>query len=770
MSVIKRNSDIVDYLPAKVENAILKAMYETTVGANEILALEISEAVGKFGTHENISVESIQNMIEHLLMVGGRQDVAIKFAKYREYRNKTRDHRDKYTLLDDAFISKYKHQPSPMKQLGNFVYYRTYSRWLEEESRREYWWETVRRAVEYNCKLDPSCTKEEAEKIFDNVYNLKQFSSGRLLWVGGTPIVEQNPMAAFNCSFITMDDLDNLKDLFMLLLLGSGVGFRALPSDAEKLATVSKIEIEHKEYTPLPKGWRLENTITGGIVGRLLEVSVGDSKQGWIDALGVYIDAVTGKLQTSKIIFNYDSVRPNGEKLKVFGGRASGPKSLKTLLTKIHDVVCSAVGGQLKPIDIIDMCNIIGECVVSGGVRRTSELAMIDKNDIESIDAKSSLYTQVQGQWVENKKISHRKVSNNTVMYFDKPTREEMHHMVEKLRYSAEPGFCNVQEALRREPLFMGGNPCFEILLQSKLQCNLTTLNLMGFVKNEVFQIQEALEAQRYSVRMAIRMTLLKLEMPEWDKVAKEHRVVGVSLTGFQDMVNATGMGKLVQVATLQRLRAEARAESKAYCETLGISEPNLVTAGKPEGSLSLLPTVSAGVHFSHSPFYIRRVRISASDPVLKVCEELGYPVKVENGQVAESCTTKVVEFPVKAPQGRTKYDVSAIEQLEIYKMFMQNYVDHNQSITVSVREHEWVGVEQWLWDNWYCVVGVTFISLDDSFYPLLPYEAISEDEYNKRVNEMKPFIPSLISKYEQEEVEIDVGTSECTGSVCPIR
>lgn len=175
-------------------------------------------------------------------------------------------------------------------------------------------------------------------------------------------------------------------------------------------------------------------------------------------------------------------------------------------------------------------------------------------------------------------------------------------------------------------------------------------------------------------------------------------------------------------------------------------------------------------MHYSHSPYYVRRVRITATDPLCRVCEELGYPVYPEVGQDPETCKTKVVEFPVKAPEGRVKADVSAVEQLENYKMFMEHYVDHNCSITVHVRDNEWDDVENWVWDNWDGVVALSFLSYDDSFYELLPYEAITEEEYLRRKQAMKPFNPSLISKYEHEESELDIGDSECVNGVCPVR
>ncbi len=300
--------------------------------------------------------------------------------------------------------------------------------------------------------------------------------------------------------------------------------------------------------------------------------------------------------------------------------------------------------------------------------------------------------------------------------------------------------------------------------------CNLTSNNAMAFVKNGILDRESFLESQRLSARMGIRTTCVDFELHTWDTVQKEDRLLGCSLMGWQDMINATNMSKQDEALLWQELRQVAKNEADKYAEELNIPKPLLVTTFKPDGSIAQLPTVSSGIHFAHSPFFIRRVRINSSDPIVKVCEELGYPIKPENGEYWETCNTKVVEFPVKAPMGKTKYDVTAIEQLEIYKASMQNYVDHNCSITVHAREHEWSLIEQWMWDNWDEVVGVSFLSLDDNFYPLLPYEAIDEEEYNKRVLEMKPFVPSLISKYEVEEMELDSGSSDCASGQCPVK
>ena len=206
------------------------------------------------------------------------------------------------------------------------------------------------------------------------------------------------------------------------------------------------------------------------------------------------------------------------------------------------------------------------------------------------------------------------------------------------------------------------------------------------------------------------------------------------------------------------------------YADLLGLSYSKLITSVKPEGTLSQLPTVSSGVHMSHSPYYLRRVRINSDDPLVKVCEDLGYPIFPEVGQDEKTCTTKVIEFPVEAPKGKTKYNVSAVEQLEIYKMFMENYVDHNASNTISVKDDEWEDVVEWVYNNWDSVVGITFISLDNSFYQLMPYESITKEEYEKRTKNMKRFNQSLLQKYEKKETELDIGDDGCETGICPIR
>ena len=782
MDVIKRNGSKVKFNGRKIQAAIENAMLETTEGidiklANNIVS-QIEKQVKK--SERDVNVEDLQDLVEDFLMSSDRKEVAKKFIIYRYERDKTRDARKRRDsrVISDEFVSRYKHMASPMNQLGSFVYYRTYSRWVPEELRREYWWETVRRSVEYNCSLVPT-SKEEAEQLYKNVFEMKQFLSGRTFWVGSTDVSKHYPMANFNCSFQVVDSFGSFRDIFYLLMVGSGVGLRVLKSDVEKLPPVRKdIEVIHESYTPMLKTLRQDSTALEFSHNDTVKITIGDSKEGWVQSMDYFlkIHHSTEYRKIKTIILNYDHVRSKGEKLQTFGGTASGHESMKNMFSKITKIIEKAAKrdnnerAKLEPIDCLDIANIIGENVVVGGVRRTAEIVLLDQDDKESIQAKGELYKKVDEKWVIDPELAHRQMSNNSIYYTRKPTKEGLHWHLQQMRYSGEPGWVNEEAGKKRRPNFNGVNPCAEILLDSKGLCNLTSLNVMAFVDNGNLDRDALLAAQRLSARAGYRMTCTELEIPEWDAVQQRDKLLGCSITGWQDMVNACGFGRGEQEELLKELKDAARSAAEAYAEELGMEKPLLVTTVKPEGTLSLLPVVSSGVHFSHSPYYVRRIRINSDDPLVKVCEELGYPVFPEVGQTEENCTTKVVEFPVKAPEGKIKSDVSAIEQLEIYKMFMENYVEHNCSITVHVRDDEWDDVENWVYDNWDDTVALSFLSYDDSFYELLPFEEISEDEYNERLKNMKPFTPSLISKYEKEEVEFDIGNDGCEGGVCPVR
>lgn len=263
---------------------------------------------------------------------------------------------------------------------------------------------------------------------------------------------------------------------------------------------------------------------------------------------------------------------------------------------------------------------------------------------------------------------------------------------------------------------------------------------------------------------MGYRMATIELELHEWNLTNIEDRLTGCSITGVMDALNMLKYNKEETAELLRDLRDAAVNSANKLADRLDLNRPKLATAIKPSGTISQLPTVSSGMHYSHSPYFIRRVRVGINDPIVKAMTEMGFTY------IEENMSKVVYEFPVKAPEGKTKYDVGAVEQLEMYKLFMENYVQHNASNTIHVRPHEWEEVEEWVYNNWDSMVGVTFLSLDDSFYPLMPYEAITKEQYEEMAARTPKFNPNILSKYEkfdEEEAELE---ADCDTGVCPVR
>ena len=692
-------------------------------------------------------------------------------------------------LLSEEFLSTYRNLKSPLSHIGEFVYLRTYSRYLEDKKRRENWYETVLRTTEYNINLGIKHKKKmglsinmneeirEAEDLFDRLFNLKTFTSGRTLYMGGTEVVEKYPLSNYNCAFTNIEKFTDLVDVFYLLMVGSGVGIRITGDMVDKLPKVHHVSLEGRYDGTVRANTSkeaMEDTrcILDKSDSSIAVILVGDSKEGWCNALESYFQILSldEYKDVTRVIIDYSYVRPEGERLKRFGGRASGHKSIKRMFEKINKVINRRSDGILQTLDVLDIATVISENVVSGGVRRSAMMVICDEDDDEVINAKRNIYKVVDGKWIEDTDISHRKMSNNSILYNHRPSLERIKEIIDSIKVNGEPGFINGAEALRRKPTFKGCNPCGEILLQSKQCCNLTTNNLMGFVKGSVLDEEELIDTIKLSTRVAIRMTLVDVELPEWNRVMQEDRIIGISLTGMMDMVNKTGMSYDDLADLLEKLRKEVHKEGNSYSAMLGIQPPKLMTTIKPEGSLSTLPCVSSGIHFAHSNYYIRRIRISVTDPLYKMMEAEGsFPIYNENGQTDENCTIKVIEFPIKAPEGRTKYDVGAIEQLELYKMSMEKWSDHNSSITVHVREHEWEDISHWLYDNFDCVVGITFLPLMEETYPLLPYETTTKEDYEERLLGIKPINYELLARYDNNE-QHEIIDAECETGVCPVR
>lgn len=702
-------------------------------------------------------------------------------------------------LLSDEFVETYKNKKPPFggEGLGEFVYLRTYSRFLEKENRREEWYETVRRVVEYSMSLHigKGNLTREAESLFDNIFNLRLFPAGRTLWIGGTKAAEKFPMANFNCSFRVIDSLDAFTEIFYLLMLGCGTGFRILPDDVAKLPKfIKRGKLEHAPYEYNGDEFSEAQTRSFYLDTMHLHIiRVGDSKEGWVDALKSFFEA---KLYGRNIKIFYNDVRPEGSILKTFGGRASGPTSLRNMFENINDVINNSPlqfpsnnvtfdsYTKLRPIDALDICNIIAYNVVVGGVRRSSQIALFDINDKDVLNAKVDLYTPGSSNYGKY----WRAMSNNSIFFTEKPSQEQLIDIFERISHNGEPGFLNAVAASERRPNYEGGNPCMEILLDNRGMCNLTEVNLNAFVLPD-YGLDETgvMEAVYHAVRVGLRQTNVTLELPEWDKIQKRDRLIGVSLTGVMDAFDGLNWPSELRNEFLLNIREFAQETAREYAKEMRIPEPLLVTTVKPSGTLSQLPTVSSGVHRSFAQHYIRRVRVTSSDPIAKTVYNLGYPTYPETGQgpiksefdkldwtekdnVLKSANTWVVEFPVQTNGKIQASEESAVKQFNRYLNFQEFWTDHNTSITIYFKQDEVGELIEKILQNWDRYIAVSFLPTDNNTYNLMPYEITDQQDYFQRKvsvipEQIKPTLNNLETGFIDEVLD-----PSCASGICPVR
>jgi adenosylcobalamin-dependent ribonucleoside-triphosphate reductase len=661
--------------------------------------------------------------------------------------------------------------------LFDVVYIRTYCRWLEDKGRRETWGETVERVVEYSLSLDTSHrgTEEkvrEAEALYDKIFHLELFPAGRTLWVGGTSSSRKFPESNFNCTFITIDRLEAYCDMFHMLLCGAGVGFRVLRRDVRKLPLLLPITVIHKDYTPLPEERRLEHTnvwisncLLPGKQKDVMVIEVGDSKEAWVKSLRYFFDALVAG---TPVYLNYDSVRPQGERIKTFGGRAAGPSGLREMFDKVAQIVREADGSPLSPVQALDIANLIALNVVVGGTRRSSQIALGSWDDEEFRDCKVGLWTDPA------KKDKKWRVMSNNSLVFDtgeKPTREQLRAIFDRIMDNGEPGFFNLGSAKLRRPKAEGINPCGEILLDDKGTCNLSTVVLSSFVRDGKLDLLEVEKAVRLATRIGVRQTMITMSLGDWDQVQKRDRLTGVSMTGIMDALDALGWRYDSTNARMlfSFLSDASNDEAASYASELRIPRPLLVTTLKPEGTLSQLPTVSSGLHRAYAPFFIRRIRVSSNDPVAKALRVLKVPHQIDPAKSDRI----VFEFVVRSSAPISSAEEPALDQLNRYYEMQEHWTDHNSSCTLTFDPEEVPGLIERILEKWDDTVAIALLPKNTTAYPLPPYEAITEEVYNRLLPGQPDtsILADLVNRIERGEYqEGELEESDCASGICPIR
>ena len=627
-----------------------------------------------------------------------------------------------------------------------FIALSRYARYIESENRRENWGETVDRyfgfmtnhlGKNHGYTPDPKLLKE----LRDAVYNLDVMPSMRSVMTSG-PALDRDHVAGYNCSFVPVDSPRSFDETMYILMCGTGVGF----------------SVEYKYINKLPSvPETLEKSDT--------VIVVEDSKQGWAKAY----KELLAMLWAGEIpVIDVTKLRPAGARLKTMGGRSSGPQPLVNLFDFTIKTFKGSLGRQLKPIECHDIMCKIGEIVVVGGVRRSAMISLSNINDIEMAHAKT-------GNWWESN--SQRALSNNSVAYSRKPDMEQFIAEWKNLydSKSGERGIYNVAAAQkqaakfgRRDPeIWYGTNPCSEIILRPYQFCNLSEV---------VIRENDTRETIANKVRLATilgtwqsTLTDFKYLRKIWKDNTEEERLLGVSLTGQFGHKFMSGKDNMEELGKyLAGLREYARETNKEEAANLSIPESAAITCVKPSGTVSQLVGVSSGMHPWHSEYYIRTVRADNKDPLTELMK--AYEVPNEPDFMKPDSTT-VFSFPVKSPEAAiVRNDLSAIDHLNTWLVYQREWCEHKPSITVSVKEEEWMEVGAWVYKHFDEVSGISFLPHSDHTYKQAPYQECSKEEYEELLNKMPKTINwSDLSFYEKEDMTSGSQTFACSADNCEV-
>lgn len=636
--------------------------------------------------------------------------------------------------------------PPNMDTYQAFIYKRTYSRYLHDKKRRETWSETVQRYIDFLSEIvgvDGVSYRDILQKeVAPYIRSLKVMPSMRALVTAGSALAREN-LAGYNCAYVAINCDAAFSESLYILMCGVGVGFSCERQEIDRLPLV-------------PDTFHVvEDTIV-----------VGDSKEGWAKAFRTLLYNLRNG-DIPKV--DYTNIRPAGAILKTFGGRASGPAPLKALFEFTIHTFKRAAGRKLQSVEVHDLMCKIGEIVVVGGVRRSALISLSNLSDLRMRDAKS-------GQWWEEN--PQRALSNNSIAYTEKPSAEifmEEWLALVKSR-SGERGIFNRKAAQiqaarwgrRSATAAYGCNPCSEIILLIMQLCNLTEV---------IIRSDDTLDILMKKVRIAtilgtFQATLTKFNFvrEEWSKNTIDEALLGVSLTGIMDHSVMSGKeGNVVLTEWLNTLRDYAREVNLEWSARLGIKAAAAITCVKPSGTVSQLCNTASGIHPRHSEYYLRTVRVDKKDPVYTFMKEKGFYME---DCASKPDTTTVVTFPITAPRGAiTRDQLTALESLDLWLLYQNEWCEHKPSVTITVRDHEWVEVGAWVYKHFDSISGVSFLPHSDHVYQQAPYQAVSEGEFLKWVEDHPtPMVDwDDLAKYEKEDNTVAAQTLACSSGFCEI-
>jgi len=627
-----------------------------------------------------------------------------------------------------------------------FIHLSRYSRWLPEEGRRETWNETVTRYFDFFTDHVKDMTGYKIDKDLRNdleiaVLEQRVMPSMRCLMTAGEALKREN-IAGYNCSYVAVNRIQAFDEILYILMNGTGVGFSV------ERQFVSELPLVAEEFHET-------DTV----------IVVADSKLGWAKA---YKELV-GLLYIGQIPkWDLSKIRPAGAPLKTFGGRASGPAPLENLFNFTVNVMRGSKGRRLSSLECHDIVCKIAEVVVVGGVRRSALISLSNLSDDRMRHAKS-------GQWWEQN--SQRALANNSACYTEKPDMgifmDEWTALYNSK--SGERGIFNRASANKMaekngrrtiEGYEFGTNPCSEIILRDREFCNLSEV---------VVRSSDTKESLLHKVRLATilgtfqsTLTNFKYVSAAWKKNCSEERLLGVSLTGIMDSRLTNGKERNLD-HLLESLKAEAVAVNKEFAEKMGIPQSVAITCVKPSGTVSQLVDAASGIHARHNPFYIRTVRGDKKDPLTKMMTDVGFPVEDD---VMNPANTAVFSFPMKVGSSAVfRTDMTAIEQLELWLTYQKHWCEHKPSVTISVKEEEWMEVGAWVYKHFDFMSGVSFLPFSEHTYQQAPYQDTDKEGYEFLLKQMPKKVDwSKLSEYEMSDMTVGSQELACVAGACEIQ